>query len=595
MERRSQHTLTNEYQRKFFVGRTSVKMQAATFAVSIIASLAMTPLASAATVTFTNKALWNSFTIAQGNTVNIETFEAFEDGVAKSATATAGTTTWHASATPGPFLFSHFGGNQTIGTASAGVTLNFNFTPAVKGFGAHAYGLDSGGNVVPVIVSFRLADGSSYVGYAASATDFAGFYSTGSPIASLEWSYLNPDTRLVVDDLYFAAIGSVGDIDGDGQPDTTDNCPTVANPTQADCDSNGIGDVCEIAAGVPDFNGDTVPDTCQCLADLFIDGQVNGADLGALLAFWGPVNPGLPEADLNRDGIVNGADLGYLLNAWGPCVVQVPVWATLIESQPDPAVVTDPALRAAIIATNLAWRVQDTVTHLEMLLVPPGPFQMGCANDSGTQPAHQVTLTTSFYLGRYEVTQAQWVAKMGSNPSTYQGANGFAGSDERPVDMVAWNMAQQFLAVSGFRLPTDAEWEYACRAGTTTDYYNGSNDQATLGSLAWWGNIFTGEGNSGMQTHPVGQKQPNNFGFHDMLGNVSEWTSCGSYNYSPEPVVDPACPPPGTSGTESNNAINRGGSAGGPTNTWTWHACERNDFAIWITIPEHGFRVARNP
>jgi len=319
MERRSQHTLTNEYQRKFFVGRTSVKMQAATFAVSIIASLAMTPLASAATVTFTNKALWNSFTIAQGNTVNIETFEAFEDGVAKSATATAGTTTWHASATPGPFLFSHFGGNQTIGTASAGVTLNFNFTPAVKGFGAHAYGLDSGGNVVPVIVSFRLADGSSYVGYAASATDFAGFYSTGSPIASLEWSYLNPDTRLVVDDLYFAAIGSVGDIDGDGQPDTTDNCPTVADPTQADCDSNGIGDVCEIAAGEPDFNGDTVPDTCQCLADLFIDGQVNGADLGALLAFWGPVNPGLPEADLNRDGVVNGADLGYLLNAWGPC------------------------------------------------------------------------------------------------------------------------------------------------------------------------------------------------------------------------------------------------------------------------------------
>ena len=294
-------------------------MQAATFAVSAIASLAMTPIVSAATVTFTNKALFISFATSQGNTVNIETFEAFEDGVAKSATATAGTTTWHASATPGPFLFSHFGGNQTIGTASAGVTLKFNFTPAVKGFGAHAYGLDSGGNVVPVIVSFRLADGSSYIRYAGSATDFAGFYSTGSPIASLEWSYLNPDTRLVIDDLYFAAIGSVGDIDGDGQPDTTDNCPTIANPTQADCDSNGVGDVCEIAAGAPDFNGDTVPDTCQCLADLFIDGQVNGADLGALLAFWGPVNPGLPEADLNRDGNVNGADLGYLLNAWGPC------------------------------------------------------------------------------------------------------------------------------------------------------------------------------------------------------------------------------------------------------------------------------------
>jgi hypothetical protein len=80
-----------------------------------------------------------------------------------------------------------------------------------------------------------------------------------------------------------------------------------------------VGDACELAAGAPDFNLDTIPDTCQCLADLFVDGQVNGADLGALLAFWGPVNPALPSADINRDGNVNGADLGYLLNAWGPC------------------------------------------------------------------------------------------------------------------------------------------------------------------------------------------------------------------------------------------------------------------------------------
>jgi hypothetical protein len=135
----------------------------------------------------------------------------------------------------------------------------------------------------------------------------------------LEWSYPNPDTRIFVDDLYFAAIGSVVDIDGDGRPDSIDNCPTIANPTQADCNNEGIGDVCEIATGVPDFNHDTVPDTCQCLADLFVDGQVNGADLGALLAFWGPVNPGLPEADLNRDGKVDGADLGHLLASWGPC------------------------------------------------------------------------------------------------------------------------------------------------------------------------------------------------------------------------------------------------------------------------------------
>ena len=109
------------------------------------------------------------------------------------------------------------------------------------------------------------------------------------------------------------------DTDGDGRPDIFDNCPTIANPTQADCNNNGSGDACEIATGAPDFNGDTIPDTCQCLADLFVDHQVNGADLGALLAFWGPVNPALPSADINRDGKVDGADLGSLLNAWGPC------------------------------------------------------------------------------------------------------------------------------------------------------------------------------------------------------------------------------------------------------------------------------------
>jgi hypothetical protein len=109
------------------------------------------------------------------------------------------------------------------------------------------------------------------------------------------------------------------DTDGDGRPDATDNCPTLANPTQADCNSDGVGDLCEIAAGAPNFNHDSVPDSCQCIADLFVDHQVNGADLGALLAFWGPVNSGFPQADLNRDGLVNGADLGYLLNAWGLC------------------------------------------------------------------------------------------------------------------------------------------------------------------------------------------------------------------------------------------------------------------------------------
>jgi hypothetical protein len=108
------------------------------------------------------------------------------------------------------------------------------------------------------------------------------------------------------------------DTDSDGVVDAQDNCPTVYNPGQADCNGNGVGDVCEIAAGAPDFNHDTIPDTCQCLADLFVDRQVNGADLGALLSQWGQAPAGT-VSDIDRDGQVNGADLGLLLSFWGPC------------------------------------------------------------------------------------------------------------------------------------------------------------------------------------------------------------------------------------------------------------------------------------
>ena len=134
-------------------------------------------------------------------------------------------------------------------------------------------------------------------------------------------SDLGPCSRIAAGAYHSVAI-MIGprpiDTDGDGWPNTSDNCPTIANPTQADCNSNGVGDACEVAAGAPDFNRDTVPDTCQCLADLFVDRQVNGADLGALLSQWGPANANT-VSDMNRDGKVDGADLGHLLASWGPC------------------------------------------------------------------------------------------------------------------------------------------------------------------------------------------------------------------------------------------------------------------------------------
>ena len=101
-------------------------------------------------------------------------------------------------------------------------------------------------------------------------------------------------------------------------PNAFDNCPIAYNPTQADCDNDGIGDACEPGE---DFNANGIPDYCECIGDLFVDGVVNGIDLGALLAYWGPTtsSSASQRCDLNRDGAVDGIDLGYMLSRWGPC------------------------------------------------------------------------------------------------------------------------------------------------------------------------------------------------------------------------------------------------------------------------------------
>lgn len=332
-------------------------------------------------------------------------------------------------------------------------------------------------------------------------------------------------------------------------------------------------------------------------SDLNLDGQVNAADIALMLGAWGQDCAQGPCADLNGDGIVGAADLALQLGEWPPLPnpTSVPSWATLIEFAPDPAVVTDANLRNAIIATGLAWRVRDNASQIEMLLVPPGTFNMGCSpsNDfdcyHDEKPVHAVTLTCPFYIGRYEVTQAQWTARMGSNPSSFVAANGYPGSDERPVEMVSWNMIQDFLAATGLRLPTEAEWEFACRAGTTTAFHggpgfpNGTNDDALVGDIAWL------SANSGAQTHAVGGKAANALGLHDMSGNVWEWVNdwyaVGAYTSNLP--VNPQGPSTGTL------RVLRGGSW--PNISYFVRSSNRLNYPPGLMEGSFGFRVARAP
>ncbi len=172
---------------------------------------------------------------------------------------------------------------------------------------------------------------------------------------------------------------------------------------------------------------------------------------------------------------------------------------------------------------------------MEFVRIEPGTFQMGSASgDDDEKPVHKVTLSKGFDLQTTEVTQAQWEAVMGKNPSSFKGP-------DRPVEQVSWNDVQAFLAklnakenTTRYRLPTEAEWEYACRAG-------GLEPDAApdLDAVAWR------EANSSKRTQPVGRKKPNPWGLYDMRGNVWEWVQDWIGPYAPGAQTDPQGPPSG--------------------------------------------------
>ena len=236
------------------------------------------------------------------------------------------------------------------------------------------------------------------------------------------------------------------------------------------------------------------------------------------------------------------------------------------------------------------------------VFIPPGTFRMGSPTnevdrvDEDEGPQTEVTLTKGFYMGKYPVTQGEYVAVVGSNPSRFTEANGFPSDLTHPVDRVTWRDATNYcakrtqqelaagliLAGSQYRLPTEAEWEYACRALTSTRFdYGDDPGYADLGNYAWY------DANSDGMTHPVGQKLPNRWGLYDMYGNVINW--CQDW-YAPFPggsVTDPQGPASGT------NRIMRGG-------TWFDNgAISRIAFRGYDTPthtdPAYGMRVVLSP
>jgi formylglycine-generating enzyme required for sulfatase activity len=230
--------------------------------------------------------------------------------------------------------------------------------------------------------------------------------------------------------------------------------------------------------------------------------------------------------------------LAGLLLWYGPGSAHTWLWR---PSQPAMTTVSVPTIHKLVKLEGLPRRITNSL-GMTLVLIRPGEFRMGSEAKEAfddEKPVHTVRLTRAFYLGQYEVTQAQWQAVMGNNPSQ------FKGDANRPVEQVSWNDAQEFLrrlnareGTTTYRLPSEAEWEYAARAGSTTAYGYG-DDPRQLRDYAWYAE------NAGDTTHPVGQLKPNAWGLYDMHGNVWEWVQDWSGLYTAAAVVDPVGPAAG--------------------------------------------------
>ena len=243
------------------------------------------------------------------------------------------------------------------------------------------------------------------------------------------------------------------------------------------------------------------------------------------------------------------------LKASAPSNIQITLSKEALAIQQStvsqPIVAQQPVAQTPITnSDNVSIPVKNGIS-IDMVRVEAGTFIMGATPEMESpfdweKPTHQVTLTNDYYIGKYEVTQALWQAVMDNNPSYFKG-------DDLPVEMVSWDDCQEFISklniITGktFRLPTEAEWEYAARGGNKSRgyQYSGSNN---LSDVAWY------EDNSGKKTHAVGSKQSNELGIYDMSGNVWEWCQDWLTPYSSSSQVNP------TGANSGPGRVYRGGS-----------------------------------
>ena len=261
-----------------------------------------------------------------------------------------------------------------------------------------------------------------------------------------------------------------------------------------------------------------------------------------------------------------------------------------LEPVLDPVRYVAPTLKLqSAEATVSLPRESEVFDGMEFVWVPPGEFRMGSTSrlaKDDEKPVTRVGISRGFWLGKYEVTQGQWEVVMGSNPSRFK-----EYGRDCPVERVSWNDVQVFVrklnARSGgrsYRLPTEAEWEYAARPGTAADTYAGNigeprGNDPVLNEIAWY------DENSGDRTHPVGQKAPNAWGLHDMLGNVWEWVEDWYGDFPGGTVIDPA-------GADSGSArVARGGSWG--NFAWYCRSALRRRLDPGNRIAYLGFRLLR--